>query len=375
MVNVWSSVDGQDEGEEEAEGVTSWEPESWSLKWRLSDEEEEEEANIQVSPDPRPEEGDEGTAGSPGEVDDSTSADSECSASPRVSPLAEDSEEDTEEELRYERQQQEQWELAVSGEWSTMCQDEDEDESQTERYLRRSQLQKEEEIGANWEAIVQRYASVGVIRDLRSLQHILPAPAVRDQSRRALRQFARLCRGPVPLTASGQTKAQALDSLSRRLRRETRRTVSAEDIAGAFLGFCGIFQELEVLRDRQDRVEAAMRTDRLLADLERRERAEAEMSRAWSSASSASTASSQWRANSRLKQWENDKNLVDVYREDVRVFSRNLITVLPPIPEDALWNSPRQLAEESSEGDEDSSESDFPEYNGMDDSDEDEASY
>ncbi|XP_022079433.1 uncharacterized protein LOC110973159 [Acanthaster planci] len=250
-----------------------------------------------------------------------------------------------EDELEYDRQQREQWQLAGIGEWSVLCQDYDEDDYESECYLRMDELQKEQAIMEDWRAITERYQSIGVIQDLQNMQTLCKCTI--NQSERALRQFARICRGPVPLSKSGQTKAEAIASLSKKAQKQTRRI--SERISDTFMEFYQIFEELDILRERQDRVEESLQ-----GDLEKRDASSADLS--WSS--SQSSVVTPRLISSRIQQRELDMDLVDKYMEDYRVKSTSLFNVMPTIYEDEIFEV-EECREEESEGD-------FPEYSGMD---------
>ncbi|XP_038055862.1 uncharacterized protein LOC119727860 [Patiria miniata] len=251
-----------------------------------------------------------------------------------------------EEELQFERQQREQWQLAALGEWATVCQDYDEDEYLSECYLRMDEFQKEQAMMKEWKAISERYHSVGVIQDLQNMQTLCKCTI--NQSERALRQFARICRGPVPLSKSGQTKAEAIAPLSRMVQKQTRRI--SENISTTFMEFYQIFEELDVLRERQDRVEEFLLNDLKIRDAEV----------ALSQSSSRCSTITPRQVSSRLQQREIDQDLVDRYMEKYRVRSTDLFEVMPTICENEVFH-----LEECQELDE--SEVDFPEYSGMDD--------
>ncbi|XP_022105040.1 uncharacterized protein LOC110986980 isoform X1 [Acanthaster planci] len=252
-----------------------------------------------------------------------------------------------EQEMEYERQQHEQWQLAAIGEWSTLCQDHDEDDYESECYLRMDEFQKETAIMMDWKAIVEQYRTVGVIQDLQNIETLCKSTI--NQSERALRQFARICRGPVPLSKSGQTKAEAIASLSRIVQKQTRRI--CEDISNVFSESYQILEELDLLRERQDRVEESLQRDLREKD------AEEERSR---SSSLSSTATPRL-TSSRLQQREIDQDLVDRYMEYPRVKSTSLFNVMPTIYEDKIF----QLNEYEEE--EEELESDLPECKGMED--------
>ncbi|XP_038049702.1 uncharacterized protein LOC119723212 [Patiria miniata] len=250
----------------------------------------------------------------------------------------------SEEECQYERQQRQQWQLAAIGEWATICQDYDEDDYLVECYLRMDEFQKEQAIMKEWKSIVERYHSLGVIQDLQNIQTLCKCTI--NQSERALRQFARICRGPVPLSKSGQTKTEAIASLSRLVQQQTR--MISEDVSNIFSESYQIFEELDLLRERQDRVEEFLEND-----LRRRD-AEAALSR---SSSRGSTITPR-QVSSRLQQREIDQDLADTYMEKCRVRSTDLFNVMPTIYEDKAFHL-EEIQEEE--------ESDFPGYEEMND--------
>ena len=71
--------------------------------------------------------------------------------------------------------------------------------------------------------------------------------------------FGRICRGPVPLTTFHQTKAEAVSSLSANLHQRIREFFVQQGAPFEFKMMRPIFQELELLRARQDRLEKYLR--------------------------------------------------------------------------------------------------------------------
>ena len=193
-----------------------------------------------------------------------------------------------------------------------ICRDNDEDETDTKRYLLKDEFEKAEEIRHNLDKIISQFQSVDVVRDFQKMLHQSVCP--RAWIERALRQYARFCRGPVPLSVSGQTKAEAVASLSTFLRRQTKK-FSTEPPCD-FSEFHKVLRELESLRDRQDRVEVFLRKD-----LKREERRkEMSLGLTW------------WKPNLKLPQWELDKDLADIYCRS-KIKSSSLFQVMDTIIE------------------------------------------
>ncbi|XP_071787009.1 uncharacterized protein [Asterias amurensis] len=256
-------------------------------------------------------------------------------------------------EIQYELKQREQWQLAAIGEWSVICQDDDEvNDDYSQSYLMKDEFQKEQEIREDWRPILDRHQSLSIIQDLRTMQTL--SKCTISQSERAMRQFARICRGPVPFSHSGQTKTEAIASLSRKVQRQTKRI--SEEISNTFMEFYHIFEEIDDLREKQDRVEDFFQKDLVKRDSEK-QRASAPPPRS----------ATPRRSSSRLQQWELDINLMDTYSEG-RVRSSSLITIMPTIGENDIYTVPERSSQLSrsqcQEIDYDSD--DFPEYNGMD---------
>ena len=184
------------------------------------------------------------------QIDSLKSKSEENSRSPRNSSVQE-----TAEELN--ERQKEQWELAALGEWSLICHDDEDDEELTNSFLSKDEFEKEQEIRRNLKSILAQYQDLHVIQDFQEMLNLSGCP--RQQIEWALCQYAHICRGPVPLSTSGQTKAEAVASLSVNLRRQTKRFV--QDPHCSFREFPHVVEELDILRERQDTLEESLRRD------------------------------------------------------------------------------------------------------------------
>ncbi|XP_022107691.1 uncharacterized protein LOC110988476 isoform X2 [Acanthaster planci] len=187
------------------------------------------------------------------DTDDKDSTDKNESSLQVVTEAAAD-----EEEAQMDQMQEEQWELASLGEWAFICHDdEDEEEEETEEYLRKSDYRKEVMIAENLPRITNQFQSVGAMRELLKISALRYCPYAPIE--KAVRMFSRICRGPVPLTTLHQTKAEAVSSLSTNLYQKIKEFLAQQDAPFEFKMMSPIFQELELLRARQDRLEKYLR--------------------------------------------------------------------------------------------------------------------
>ena len=234
----------------------------------------------------------------------------ENSRSPRNSSVQE-----TAEELN--ERQKEQWELAALGEWSLICHDDEDDEELTNSFLSKDEFEKEQEIRINLKSILAQYQDLHVIQDFQEMLNLPGCP--RQQIEWALRQYAHICRGPVPLSTSGQTKAEAVASLSVNLRRQTKRFV--QDPHCSFREFPRVVEELDILRERQDTLEESLIRDlrkeeeriRMVQNPRRRRRRR--------------------KVDLKQPQWKLDRRMVSIYMCERKVKSKSLIDVMKTILE------------------------------------------
>ncbi|XP_071786062.1 uncharacterized protein [Asterias amurensis] len=200
--------------------------------------------------------------------------------------------------------QKEQWELAALGEWSLICHDDEDDEESTNRYFMiNDELQKEQEVGEHlMKSIICEFQELQVIKDFQKMLTVPGCP--KGQVGRALGHYARICHGPVPLTISGQSKAEAVASLSVNLRHRTKHF--HQDQLFSFKEFASVLEELDTLRDRQDSVEDSLKRN-LRKEEARRRKVQASYRR---------RQIPRWAPSGKLFQWEIDMTLMETYYFD-----------------------------------------------------------
>ncbi|XP_071785322.1 uncharacterized protein [Asterias amurensis] len=217
--------------------------------------------------------------------------------------------------------QKEQWELAALGEWTVICHDDEDNEESTNIYLMKDELHKEQEVRQNLKSIICEFQGLQVIKDLQKMLTFAGCP--REQVERALRQYARICHGPVPLTVAGQSKAEAVASLSMNLRRRTKRFVQDQPSC-CFKEFVSVMKELDTLRDRQDSVEDYLKINLRKEEARRRKVQPSKRRRK----------TPRWAPSRKLFQWEIDMILMETYVfYEGKIKSSCRIDVLPIILE------------------------------------------
>ena len=217
--------------------------------------------------------------------------------------------------------QKEQWELAALGEWSVICHGDEDDEESTNIYLMKDELHKEQEVRQNLKSIICEFQELQVIEDLQKMLTFAGCP--REQVERALRQYARICHGPVPLTVSGQSKAEAVESLSMNLWRRTKPFVQDRPSCN-FKEFASVMKELDTLRDRQDSVEDYLKINLRKEEARRRKVQPSKRRRK----------TPRWEPSRKLFQWEIDMILMETYVfYEGKIKSSCRIDVMPVILE------------------------------------------
>ena len=217
--------------------------------------------------------------------------------------------------------QKEQWELAALGEWSLICNDNEDYEEYTNVYLMMNELEKEQEVREHLKSIICEFQDLQVIKDFQKMLTVPGCP--KEQVSRALRQFARICHGPVPLTVSGQSKAEAVVSLSVNLRHRTKRF--PRDQLFSFKEFASVLEELDTLRDRQDSVEDSLKINLRKEEARRREAQPPKRIR---------RKIPRWAPSGDLSHWEVDTILMNMYSlDDGKIKSSSRIDVMQVILE------------------------------------------
>ncbi|XP_071786064.1 uncharacterized protein [Asterias amurensis] len=217
--------------------------------------------------------------------------------------------------------QKEQWELAALGEWSLICNDNEDYEEYTNIYLMMNEFEKEQEVMEHLKSIICEFQHLQVIKDFQKMLTVPGCP--KEQVRRALRQFARICHGPVPLTVSGQSKAEAVASLSVNLRHRTKRF--PRDQLFSFKEFASVLEELDTLRDRQDSVEVSLKINLRKEEARRREAQPPKRIR---------RKIPRWAPSGDLSNWEVDTILMNMYSlDDGKIKSSSRIDVMQVILE------------------------------------------